>query len=517
MSHLSEVWLSFQIGGFALGPYLLASCCMVHTHAQYLYSNWPQYGMGIITSVGVEWTPRTSGDLNGDGIVDLVLSRGSCSPLICINDGTGRFKTSYTPTAVPCGTQMSCVALADVDGDGDLDLLVGHALFADSPVTLFRNDGHGVFTFDSAALPTTLLKALSIVGLDVDRDGDQDLVIGCADTTQARLYLNQGGGNFVDATALRMPGCTDRIQGIAVLDVNQDGWLDFVTAAGGYYGAEPSRLFVNDGTGRFTFGNLSAVGGAMRVRVGDLNRDGLPDLVIAYYAGQPSIYINDGVGGFRDETFRFPAGQLVAYDVAVFDADADGDLDIVLCILGSTVLQSPRLFLNDGQGHFSDVTYALQPYAPSPGTLFVAVEVGDFDADGDPDMFFIFGATTFGAPNTTFFFHLRRHIVTQPVVTVGQNITFTHYALPGHGIVAAVSAGAAPVQLGSLGRLWLDPAQMVLLTPFLIGASGKATLTMSVPLDNRLRGMALWTQAIDIEPNPPFAGRLTNAVWDVIK
>ena len=517
MRPASEATSRFKFAGSALGPYLLATCSMGPAHAQYLYSNWPQYSLGIVNAIGTDWIPRTSGDLNGDGIVDLVVSRGRCSPLICINDGTGKFKTSNTPTAVPCGTQMSCVALADVDGDGDLDLLMGHALFGDSPVTLFRNDGHGVFTFDSAAMPTTLLKALSIVSLDVDRDGDQDLVIGCADATQARLYLNQGGGNFVDATALRMPGCTDRIQGIAVLDVNQDGWLDFVTAAGGYYGTEPCRLFVNDGTGRFTFGNLSAVGSGMRVRVGDFNRDGFPDLVVGYYVGQPSIFINDGVGGFRDETFRFPAGQLIVYDVAVFDVDGDGDMDIVLAVFGAAVGQSPRLYLNDGQGQFTDATHAIQPYSQAPVMAFAAIEVGDFDTDGDPDMFLIFGATTIGPPNTTIYFHLRRHIVTQPVVTVGQNVTFTHYALPGHGILAAVSAGAAPVQLGSLGRLWLDPAQMVLLTPFLIGASGKATLTMSVPLDNRLRGMALWTQAIDIEPNPPFAARLTNAVWDVVK
>lgn len=485
---------------------------------QHLYGNWPQYTLGIVPYLGVEMCPRAAGDLNGDGISDVVVGSGGCTVRICLSDGTGNFRSATLGSVVPCGTFRSCYALVDVDGDHDLDLLCGYIYFLDSPVTLYRNDGQGNFTYDAASMPTALRKALAITGIDVDRDGDQDLIIGCSDGTQTLLYLNTGGGHFVDATAARLPGCTDRIQGIATLDVNQDGAPDFVTTAGGYYGTQPIRLWVNDGTGRFTFGSLNASCPGMKVRVGDFNGDMLPDVVIATFTGPIVVMVGDGNGGLRDESYRFPTSLvLYAYDVAVLDVDEDGDRDLVFAITGGPGVQSTRLYLNDGQGYFRDATHAMQPYAPAPTTIGVALEPGDFDGDGDQDFLYIFGPTTIGAPSSTILFHLRRQLVTQTTVTVGQNLTLTHYALHGHVMVAAASAGAPPVILGNLGRFWLDPAQMVLLTPLVIGSSGNAALTLPVPPDSRLRGQIVWTQAIDIDGTPPFAARLTNAVWNRIQ
>ena len=500
--------------------YLLVGSLAFHgvLPCQFLFGNWPQYSLGYVPYGGVEMCPHAVGDLNGDGISDLVVGNGRCSFKICISDGTGRFRMTLLPMVTPCGTLHSCCALVDVDGDGDLDLLCGYAFSLDSPVTLYRNDGQGNFTYDAAAMPVALVLALAITGIDVDHDGDMDLIIGRQDGTQTLLYLNTGGGHFVDATAQRMPGCIDRIQSIAVLDVNQDGAPDFVTTAGGYYGSQPIRLWINDGTGRFTFGNCNKSCAGMKVRVADFNGDGLPDIMVPTISGPIVMMVNDGVGGLRDESYRFPTSLLLwAYDVAVVDVDGDGDSDLVFAITGGPSLQSPRLYLNDGQGNFADATYAVQPYAPAPTSIGAAIEVGDFDGDGDPDFLYIVAPTTIGNPSTTIYFHLRRQLVTQFTVTVGQNLTLTHFALPGHVMVAAASAGAPPVMLGSLGRFWLDPTPMVLLTPQLIGSSGTASLTLPVPLDNRLRGQILWTQAIDIEPTPPYNAHFSNAVWDVLK
>ena len=504
---------------------LLATSLHGKLSAQFLYGNWawPKYQISQVPVAGPENNASAVGDLNGDGYPDLVVSAGAiCSAKVCINDGTGRFTTSLLPYApIPSCFFAGSFCLVDVDHDGDLDLVIGVGVSVSAPVLLYRNDGLAHFTYDSAAMPTTFVLATAVASLDVDHDGDQDLVIGRKDGTQILLYLNNGNGTFVDGTATRLPGCTDRIQSILPLDVDQDGDLDFVTASGGYWGGpQPVRLFINDGTGHFTFGTMSGTLDSMQARVADLNGDGLPDVVIAAQSSPTAIYINDGRGGLRDESYRFPAPQIIfSNSVAVGDVDGDGDVDLAFAVTAfSPNNTTPRLYLNDGQGTFTEWTSAIQPNSLTSGRLYYyVVELADFDSDGDLDLFLESPIITIGGPTTTFYHNLRRNLITQATVSIGQPITFQHFALPGHVMVCALSAAGPPTQIGPFGLWFLDPSQMITLSPLLIGTSGTAKLTLPVPADPRLRGQKLWSQAIDIEPAPPFAARFTNPVWDLIQ
>lgn len=509
---------------FAVLTALVAMSLHGSLSAQFIYGNWPwpKYQIAQAPDNGPEAAPTAVGDLNGDGIVDLVVSQGTCAAKVCLNDGTGRFTTSTVP-APPIQVCLlpSSFCLVDVDQDGDLDLVIGVGVSVNAPVLLYRNDGHANFTYDAAAMPTTFVLATAVASLDVDQDGDQDLVIGRKDGTQVLLYLNNGNGTFVDGTATRLPGCTDRVQSILQLDVDQDGDLDFVTVSGGYYGGpQPVRLFLNDGMGHFTFGVMSGILDGTQARVADLNGDGLPDLVVAAFQKPTAIYINGGQGGLRDESFRFPAPHVIfANSVAVGDVDGDGDVDLVFAVTYFSGTNSiPRLYLNDSHGNFTEWTSAIQPNALSAGRVYYdVVEVADFDSDGDLDMFLEFPFITIGGPTTVFYHNLRRQLITQATVGIGQPIAFQHFALPGHVMVCALSAAGPPTQIGPFGLWFLDPSQMVTLSPVLIGPSGTATLTLPVPADARLRGQKLWSQAIDIEPAPPFAARFTNPVWDLIQ
>ncbi|HKB16745.1 MAG TPA: FG-GAP-like repeat-containing protein, partial [Planctomycetota bacterium] len=111
----------------------------------------------------------------------------------------------------------SAVALGDVDGDGDLDVVVGNK---GTPDRLYRNDGSGVLTPASGALPAIVNNTRALGLGDLDGDGDLDLLIG-NDGIQDRLYLNNGAGAFSDATGQfpSFPG-PDATRGIALGDVD---------------------------------------------------------------------------------------------------------------------------------------------------------------------------------------------------------------------------------------------------------------------------------------------------------
>ncbi|HET6202280.1 MAG TPA: VCBS repeat-containing protein [Planctomycetota bacterium] len=319
------------------------------------------------------------GDLDGDGDLDALLGNDSGSQnLLHLNNGAGVF-TDATAQLPAVLDDTKSLALGDVDGDGDLDVLIGN----DGPSRLYANSGSGVFTDATSQMPPTLEIARALALGDLDGDGDLDALIG-NDGTQDRLYVNDGSGGFADATAHPVPEAQGT-QALALGDVDGDGDLDALLGNDGQ-----SRLYRNDGTGLFSdaTAQLPAVSDdTYALAFGDVDGDGDLDLFVGN-EGLSRLLLNGGAGTFVDAPSLLPPTPYAfTRGVALGDVDGDGDLDAVLGNYANSNLLAggqDRLYVNGGSGAFSDAPAQI----PTTFDFTFAVALGDVDGDGDLDVLF---------------------------------------------------------------------------------------------------------------------------------
>jgi hypothetical protein len=326
-------------------------------------------------------------DMDGDGDLDLVQAAGREGVRVAWNVGGGRFDDVSIAT-LPDGAEagdVRAVVPADFDGDGAVDLFFG-AADAAAPA-LYVQSGAGTFADRSATgLPEGLGPLRFAAGVDLEGDGDVDLVIGLAplapeDTPSIGLLENDGGGRFTDATEATLGDGQLGSAGVAAADADGDGDLDLVFSVDG----APPRLYLGDGLGHFKRAAPDALPDLPIVGPGaplffDLDGDGALDLYLPS-AGQDRAYRSDGRGRFfdrTDEALGPEAGAGVAAMAA--DLDRDGAVDVVVASASGRL----QLYRNDGVGRLFDYSGELtgdMAALPSNG-----VAVGDVDGDGDLDL-----------------------------------------------------------------------------------------------------------------------------------
>ena len=470
------------------------------------------------------------GDVDGDGDLDLACGNWGQSRLY-ENDGTGRF-SDVTASRLPTASlTTSCIAFGDVDGDGDLDLVLGNDFGNQN--RLFLNDGTGTFTDATALqLPVDSDNTLAVALGDVDGDGDLDLLCGngysgLTASYQNRLYLNDGTGTFTDVTATQMPLDNDVTKSAAFGDVDHDGDLDLVLG-NVPFASHQNRLYLNDGTGTFLDATASKMPAAYEttnaLAFGDVDNDGDLDLLCGngYYSQgeQSRLYRNDGTGTFTDVTAASLPNVLDATrGVVLADFDADGDLDLV-CVSWQ------RLFFeNDGTGVFADATATRMP--PSPGWS-TSVAIGDVDADGDADLIFGNacpppGGAAGGLPpcrggQSFLLTNLRRQLHAPQPPHLGQPWLVDAYVRYGpqatHLAVAFLSTTRVHLPLPPFGTLGIDPmAQLPLIT--IPSGPGIGSASWSVPNLPQAVGLTVHAQALFLTATS--LDRLSNVVTAVIE
>lgn len=273
--------------------------------------------------------------------------------------------------------------VADIDNDGDLDILIANE---HKPNILLINNGEGKFTNESAKRIPQVDHDSEDVGIaDFDHDGDLDIVIVSEDDKINEFYLNDGRGYFSDAGD-RIP-VTDTSNGLLIADINNDGHVDILIGNNGQ-----NRVLINNGKAHFTDEGIERLGEFIDVTqdisLGDVDGDGDLDLLIGN-EGNNRLLINDGKGYFKDESetrlaYRKELEETREVDLA--DIDSDGDLDILFANVQAFVegaIKQNRLLLNDGKGHFKDVT---QTNLPKDDDRCFGAAFMDLDNDGDVDI-----------------------------------------------------------------------------------------------------------------------------------
>lgn len=325
-------------------------------------------------------TGIVAGDFNEDGAIDLaVLNAGSGTVSILNGNNSGAFAVTRNIRVGPAiGTGGTYLLALDINGDGDLDLVTGNTTQNDVAVLMGRGNGNFAAVQDYA-VPNG---PAYVAPIDFNRDGKPDLAVTQSTGGTVSVLINNtlatpanGGLNFA-APHVPRSGHGNMADSVAVADFNHDGYPDIAVA---YLQDNAVRVLTGKGTGRFNTATEYPVGKQPYwIAAGDLNNDGYADLVTANTTdGTVSVLLNNGAGSGTFASAQTYAVGRLPYQVAIGDLNGDGIPDLAVTNYGDNTVSI--LYGQSGGGFTGGQTLAtcINPYG---------VAIGDTRHSGQNDV-----------------------------------------------------------------------------------------------------------------------------------
>jgi hypothetical protein len=328
-----------------------------------------QFEARSLTPVGNRPLSTIVADFNGDHYPDLAVADGDCV-WILLGNGDGTFQTAVS---FQTGASAHSVAAADLNHDGNIDLVV--ADYVGGVIQLLLGNGDGTF---QAPLPIAqpLEAPESVVLADVNGDNKMDLVV--IDSPFVSVFLNRGKGAFENSQDIELPYVPN---GVASGDFDRDGGLDLAVV--GFSGSiHEASILLGNGDGTFRSGATYEVGAQpVSVAVADFRGIEKLDLAVADLQGNGI----DVLLGNGDGTFQTPIPYPISFPIAVVAADVNGDGWPDLVAAGENVdnqdqLSGVGVLLGNGDG-----TFQRQRSYPA-GSFAWSLAVADLNGDGQQDI-----------------------------------------------------------------------------------------------------------------------------------
>lgn len=276
------------------------------------------------------------GDLNRDGTLDLVIPNHQTPYVtVLLGDGDGRFHSApHSPFATQSHPHPHGVALGDFNGDGKLDVVIDS--WARNQVNLILGDGSGNLLTPGRMFDVGKRPYERVHSADVNKDGHPDVITTNMDSNNVTVLLGDGKGAFQEGA--RSPFAAGvKPWALATDDINKDGNLDLVAIPYAPDVSNPAQIAVTilAGDGRGGFAplassplSLKGCGNPTRIATGDLNGDGLRDIVVSCLASDDlMIFMGERNGGFERLTHGTGHGP---DGIAIADLNGDGKDDIVV-------------------------------------------------------------------------------------------------------------------------------------------------------------------------------------------
>lgn len=280
-------------------------------------------------------------DLDGDGDIDVITANYyNDNVSVLLNDGKGMFAESgqYWTDDGP-----RSLAIGDIDSDGDSDVITAN--WHGDTVSVLRNNGDGTFasqtTYDVDAGPYSVYLA----DIGEDANGDMDVIVAADQADRVSVLENDGTGSFGNLKSLKVGA---RPKGVFAADVDGDGYNDIACIN---WADSTVSVLINKGDGTFFKHKEYDTGSSPRgMYMAPVNNDLWLDVVCAnQHDNTVSVIMNNGDGTFGTATdYEVGANPLSVY---CGDADSDGDSDILSANL---LNDSVTVLYNDGNGNFPD-------------------------------------------------------------------------------------------------------------------------------------------------------------------